>query len=70
MFRKQKLRKEYNQKLIDLMESTKEDWSKQTHLQKLSYEQSEEQHCATLLAKAKYFFLFREAKARQISLKK
>ncbi|MEK3888908.1 YaaL family protein [Bacillus sp. FSL K6-3431] len=70
MFRKQKLRKAYDQKLIDVMESTRENWLHQRHLENLSYEQSEDIRCRTLLAQAKYFFLFREAKIRKISTKK
>lgn len=70
LFRKKKLRKEYDQKLIDVMEITKEDWLRQKHLENLSYEQSEDLRCGTLLAQAKYFFLFREAKLRKVSIKK
>ncbi len=70
LFRKKKLRKEYDQKLIDVMEMTREDWLRQRHLENLSYEQSEDLRCGTLLAQAKYFFLFREAKIRKISMKK
>lgn len=71
MFRKkQKLRREYDQKLIDLMEKTKTDWLHHKHLEELTYEQDEYLSCRMLISKAKYFFLFQEAKKRKISLNK
>ncbi|MBS4210772.1 YaaL family protein [Bacillus sp. FJAT-50079] len=69
MFRRKRLRKEYDQRLLDLMESTKEDWMKQKQIEKLSYEHTDQLRYETKLAKAKYFFLFREAKLRPVSLK-
>ncbi|MCJ8009987.1 YaaL family protein [Lederbergia wuyishanensis] len=68
--KKKKLRKEYDKKLIDLMESTKNDWMIQSQLNKLSFEKSDDLQAITQLAKAKYFFLFHEAKVRKISINK
>lgn len=68
MFQKKKLRKEYDYRLIELMESTKHDWLRKQHLESLSYD-SEELSNMTMIAKAKYFFLFHEAKKRKVSLR-
>ena len=68
LFQRKKLRKEYDQRLIRLMDDTKNDWFQEQSLVKLSYEENEELRCRTLLAKSKYFFLFREARARKISV--
>jgi len=69
MFRKQKLRKDYDQRLIGLMTDIKKDWDQQKEILRLSYEQNDELAYRTLLAKAKYIFLLREAKERKISIK-
>lgn len=69
MFEKKKLRKEFNQKLITLMENTQNDWLYLSELEQMSYEESKELHILALLAKSKYFFLFKEAKIRKISRK-
>lgn len=69
MFRKQKLRKEFDQNLIDLMETVKKEWDQKSEMHKLSYEPNEELQYQLLLAKAKYIFLFKEAKKRKISIK-
>ena len=68
--KKKKLRKECDKKLIDLMDSTKNDWMIQSQLNKLSFEKSDDLQAITQLAKAKYFFLFHEAKVRKISINK
>lgn len=61
MFQKKKLRKEYDHRLIELMDSTKNDWVSKQNLENLSYE-SEELSNMKMIAQAKYFFLFHEAK--------
>jgi len=66
--KKKKLRREYDQKLIELMDTTKKDWMIQSQLIKLSVEKSDDLESITQLAKAKYFFLFREAKVRKITI--
>ncbi|HEY4553519.1 MAG TPA: YaaL family protein [Bacillaceae bacterium] len=70
MFQRKKLRKEYDRKLIELMESTKEEWLDQKRLYEMSYEPDDDLQCRALMAKAKYFYLFREAKIRNVSLRK
>lgn len=67
--KRKKLRKEFDQRLLQLMEKTQKDWLSLAELERLSYEKNEELQLQTLLAKAKYFFLFSEAKRRRISKK-
>ncbi|RLQ90023.1 YaaL family protein [Falsibacillus albus] len=64
--RKGKLRKEYNQKLIHNMEHAKQEWFRNRSLVKLSIDYNEDLICQTKLAEAKYFFLFKEVKKRNI----
>lgn len=68
--KKKKLRRGYDQQLIELMDKTKKDWMIQTQLLKMSFEKSDDLQVLTQLAKAKYFFLFQEAKIRKISINK
>jgi len=68
--KKKKLRRGYDQQLIELMDTTKKDWMIQTQLLKMSFEKSDALQVLTQLAKANYFFLFQEAKIRKISINK
>lgn len=68
--RKGWLRKLYDEKLLLQIEETKQSWHQQKKLLEKSLDPSEEVICQTKLAEAKYFFLFKEAKARKISFKK
>ncbi|MGE8207756.1 YaaL family protein [Heyndrickxia sp. NPDC080065] len=67
--RKLKLRNEYDQKLIDLMTRTRNNWIQQKSLVDMSFEYNEELHFQRKIAEMKYFFLFREARARNIRIK-
>lgn len=69
MIRKRKLRRTYDQSLIELMNRTKQDWLKHQQLMNVSY-QNDDLTYLTLMKKAKYFFLFDEAKRRKVSLLK
>ncbi len=66
--RKEKLREEYDMKLVELMEKLKEDWEQQRHLVQISFEYSDELLYHEKISKIKYFYLFKEAKKRKISL--
>lgn len=68
--RKHWLRKEYDDKLLDQLNHFKQDWQQQKSLLGKSFDPSEEVICETKLAEAKYFFLLKEAKHRNISLRK
>lgn len=68
--RKLKLRNEYDQKLIDLMARARQNWIQQKSLVEMSFEYNEELNFQKKIAEMKYFFLFREARARSIRIKK
>ncbi|MCI2257176.1 YaaL family protein [Domibacillus sp. 8LH] len=67
--KKQSMRSIYDDKLISLMSQARTDWFKNRDLLRLSFEQNNELEAQTKAAQAKYFFLFREAKKRQIRIK-
>jgi hypothetical protein len=67
--RKGWLKKEFDQKLIEELEITKNEWMKQKKLVEKVVEPSETVLVDLKMAEAKYFFLIKEAKRRRISLK-
>jgi hypothetical protein len=68
--RKGWLRKEFDEKLLLQLQEYKEHWQEQKQLLDKSFDPSEEAICQTNIAKAKYFFLLREAKERNVSMKR
>lgn len=70
MFQRKKLRKEYDQKFVELIEETKNNWLHLKQLMHLSYGEHDELKYKALMAKAKYLYLLREAKIRKVSIKK
>lgn len=70
MFQRQKLRKDYDQKFVELIEEAKNNWAHMKQMMHLSYGEHDELRYKALLAKAKYVYLLREAKIRKISIKK
>lgn len=68
--RKFKLRNEYDQKLVNLMSVAKKDWNQQKSLVDMSFEFNEGLIYYKKIAEVKYFFLFREAKIRNIRIAK
>ncbi|WP_071458783.1 YaaL family protein [Bacillus massilinigeriensis] len=68
--RKKKLRKEFDEKLLNQLEILKHDWNNQRTLMEKSFDPSDEFIAEAKLAEAKYFYLFKEAKERKVSLKK
>ncbi|HZG73201.1 MAG TPA: YaaL family protein [Chondromyces sp.] len=70
LFRKKdKLKREYDEKLVELLAKSKGDWFRHRELLRLSFDGTEELSCQAKIAEAKYFFLFREVKKRKISMK-
>lgn len=67
--RKSKLRNEFDEKLLNLLNEYKRNWQQQKILLERSFDPSEEVICETKLAEAKYFFLLKEAKDRNIRIK-
>lgn len=69
-FRKKKwLRKEFDHKLLTQLNSMKANWNNQKQLVERSFDPSEEFITEAKIAEAKYFFLFKEAKHRKITIK-
>ncbi|MGG1401166.1 YaaL family protein [Bacillus salipaludis] len=68
--RKGWLRKEFDEKLITQLNKFKENSQQQKILLEKCFDPSEEVICQTKIAEAKYFFLIREAKQRNVSLKR
>ncbi|MDR4288223.1 DUF2508 family protein, partial [Bacillus thuringiensis] len=62
--KKGKLRKEYEDKLIVLLEKVKNEWLRQTSMVEKSVEPSKDVICPLKIAEAKYFFFLQEAKRR------
>jgi len=67
--RKGKLRKEFDEKLLIQFSNMKKDWLNDKSLLDKSFDPSDEVICAARLTEAKYFFLFKEAKERRITLR-
>ncbi|RHW30922.1 DUF2508 family protein [Neobacillus notoginsengisoli] len=68
--RKGRLRKEFNEKYLDLLEKAKVDRQQQKTLLDKSFDPSEDVICQAKLAEAKFFFLLKEAKNRKVSIKR
>jgi hypothetical protein len=68
--KKGKLRKEYDNKLLQSLEDAKKDWISQKALEEMSIENSFEIDYLSKIAEAKYFFFFREAKNRKVVIKR
>lgn len=68
--RKGWLRNEYDQKLIEQLELLKTDWLYQKSMLEKSVDPSQDAILQTKLAEVKYFYLFKEAKQRRVSLRR
>ncbi|WP_409290904.1 YaaL family protein [Peribacillus sp. SCS-37] len=67
--RKGWLRKEYDQRLINQLEELKRSWLNQKALLEKSVDPSHDIICSVKLAEAKYFYLFKEAKKRNVKVR-
>lgn len=63
------LRKEYDEKLLDQLKELKDEWKNQKSLIEKSFDPSAEAISEAKLAEAKYFYLFKEAKKRNVSIR-
>lgn len=66
--RKGKLRREFNEQLLQTLEVSKNDWMKQKEIINKCVEPSEEVVASMKVAEAKYFYLIKEAKHRKVSV--
>ncbi|AJD89352.1 hypothetical protein JMA_00350 [Jeotgalibacillus malaysiensis] len=70
LFRKKgKLKKEYDDRLVQLMQQAREEWQQQKNLSDLSFEKSPQMLAEEKMAEARYFYLFKEARHRKIVIK-
>ncbi|MEK3856817.1 YaaL family protein [Cytobacillus sp. FSL H8-0458] len=67
--RKKWLRNEFDEKLLEQLNRLKTDWNNQKSLVEKSFDPSPEAISQAKLAEAKYFFLFREAKKRNVKVR-
>jgi hypothetical protein len=68
--RKGYLRREYDEKIVNLLEELKQEWLRQKRIVEQSLEPSEEVLCHLQIAEVKYFYMLREAKKRQVNMVK
>ncbi|HWO95765.1 MAG TPA: YaaL family protein [Bacillus sp. (in: firmicutes)] len=68
--RKGQLKKEFDEQLLMAFVNVKNDWLKQTDLIEKSVDPSDEVLLSVKVARAKYLYLLREAKKRNISIGK
>ena len=67
--RKGKLRKEYDQKLLNDIEMMKVNWFNHKGLIETSYDPSFDTITQAKLSELKYYYLFKEARKRKITVK-
>ncbi|CAG9623553.1 YaaL family protein [Sutcliffiella rhizosphaerae] len=67
--KKDRLKKQFDAKLMETTESCKNRWTKQKNLVNKSVDPSEEVICQLKVAEAKYLFLLREVRTRTIKKK-
>ncbi|MGG0658482.1 YaaL family protein [Rummeliibacillus pycnus] len=68
-FRKQKLRKEYDDKLVQLMRHTKAEWQHTQEIENLMADYDLNIIAQRKIAESKHFYLFKEARIRKILIK-
>jgi len=66
--RKKSLKKEYDRKLLAEMERLKRNWQAEKEILDRSYKSSQDLEMQVKLAEIKYFYLFKEAKERNIRI--
>ncbi|MCC5895297.1 MAG: YaaL family protein [Alkalibacterium sp.] len=67
LFRKKhQLKNEYDHKLITLIKKQRQLYEADSHLEKMMVKENPEWESQSKLQKAKYFYLFKEARIRQL----
>lgn len=67
LFRKKsKLKNSHDEKLLQLMNRQKEAWENSKVMEEIIVDENPELRAQRKLAKAKYFYLFKEARARDL----
>lgn len=67
---KKRLRQEYDTALMQQLEYSKQHWMNQKTLLERSVDPSEEAKAALRIAELKYFYMLKEAKRRQVKMKR
>ena len=67
--KKQKLRKEYDAKLVDLIKEAKQDLDDIQHLEGIADDFELSTIAQKKIAESKYFYLFKEASIRKVLIK-
>jgi hypothetical protein len=65
--RKSKLKRTYDEKLLRLMKEQKVAWEDSKVMEEIIIDENRELTAQRKLAKAKYFYLFKEARARKLN---
>jgi Protein of unknown function (DUF2508) len=68
--RKGRLRREFDENLLGLLDSLKQEWTRQKNLVDKSVEPSLEVIAHLYLTEAKYFYVLKEAKKRPVKMLK
>lgn len=68
-FKKAKLKKEYDAKLLSLMKETKEEWRHTQTIEELIDDYDLSIIVQRKIAESKHFYLYKEARIRKILLK-
>lgn len=68
-FRKGKLRKEFDQRFVDLIKATKEDWQQAQLLEDYLNDYDLDTVARRKIAESIHFYLYKEAKIRNVILK-
>jgi hypothetical protein len=66
--RKGRLRREFDENLLDVLDCLKNEWARQKALVDKSVEPSLEVLAHLYLAEAKYFYVLKEAKKRSVKM--
>jgi hypothetical protein len=68
--RKNKLKKEFDARLYNLLLDTKEEWERTREVEKYMHDFNEEVIVRRKIAESKYFHLFKEAKERRLRIER
>ncbi|MDN4609195.1 YaaL family protein [Sporosarcina highlanderae] len=67
--RNRKLKREFDNRLLNLLVGCKEEWEKAKEIEKYVNDYDQEVMIQRKIAESKYFHLFKEAKERQLRVK-
>ncbi len=68
LFRKRSVRQEFDERFMTLMYELKEEWEQARELEELVRDYDEQVIAKRKIAESKYFYMFKEARERNIRL--